>query len=534
MFNKVIKENFEVRVTLIIFFLYSIAFGLMIFNGGLFFDDWVHYNQSLVSRIDTFKESGVFLYWPAYLYDFLFDKSIFFARFLIFIFFLFSSFFLYFILRKIKVIDSGSRIFIVLFFTLFPLNYARIALCNFLYALCYFLFFMGFWILSIYLEKKLLILRILSLFILFFSFSTNSLLVFYIIPILYIFYYESVNSDSFKSFIKRIFVYTDFILIPVIFWIINKFFFKPYGMYANYNKITLQNILMFPKNFIISFKNCFLDVIYESFELFSFYPFIIIVFSIVIFIFLKNLYLNNNNNKKVDFCLLCLGIFAFFLGVLPYLFVGKIPDSFKTISRHQLLLPLGQSFILYYGLKSLFNLLRINNRIKVFIYSLLIVLFISINFFTYLDFEKDYFKQLSFIKNVKESEIIKNNTTFLFKDNTSDLNAQQRDIGFDEYNGIMKLVFKDETRLGMNEESFKMYENLLYTEDSYIYEYIKRPRYNFSEYQLKPPEYTVIIDYGGFNLSTKNTFLLIYNNLFNRKNFEDDVKDILLLSYIKL
>ena len=527
MFSKVNKKSFEIKVILLISLLYTIAFGLILFNKGLFFDDWVHFNQSFSTRLNEFKESGVLLYLPAYLYTFTFGKSIIFGRILIFFSFLLSAFLLYLILKKIKEIDSNSRLFIILFFTLFPLNFARIAWCTFFYSFCYLLFYLGFWLISVYLERKLLFIRILALVILFFSLTTNSLLVFYAVPILYIFYYEKNNTKGFLSLIKKMLKYADFILLPIFFWIIDNFFFKPYGMYTTYNKIGLNDIFLFPKFSVIAFKNCFIYIIDKSSKILYSYTFIIIATSLILFLFLKYLYMYYKENQRKDLWLLFFGVIAFLIAVLPYFVVGKMPDSFKSISRHQLLFPLGLSFILYYGLKIFFNLLRINHRIKFFIYSLIIVFFIATNFFAYLEFQKDYFKQISMIENIESSEIIKNNTTFLFKDNTLDLNAQQRDIGFDEYNGMMKLVFKDETRFGVD-------DTFGYNSPAYLQEYINRPQYNFSEYKPKFPDYTVIIDYGKYHLSTKNTFLLIYNDLFDKQRFEEDIKNILSLSYDKL
>ena len=45
---------------------YTLAHGLMLFNRGVYWDDWVLYNMDKGLIIDTFKQAGVF--WVGYLH----------------------------------------------------------------------------------------------------------------------------------------------------------------------------------------------------------------------------------------------------------------------------------------------------------------------------------------------------------------------------------------------------------------------------------------------------------------------------------
>jgi len=514
---------------ILIFLLYSISFGLIIFNNGIFWDGWVLYDQDPLVILNMFKQGGAFAYWIAYFHNILlsFKIGIFIERLLIFSSFIFSAFFLHSILKKVKEISNASRLFIVLFFTLFPVNFARISMITMMYTLCYFMFFLGFWLLSKYLENKLIFLRILSLIFLFFSFSTNSLLVFYIIPILYILYFEKDSFKNIRLLSKRVLKYFDFILMPVLFYIIKTLFFKSYSIYGGYyNTISLRSLFLSPINFIITFDKSFIYVINESFNFLYSNLFIILIISIILFIFLENIYTCYGENGKNDLRFLLFGIIAFLAGVFPYVAVGKIPSSFDLSSRHQLLVPLGASFIIYYGLKIFLNKLRLNFRIQIFIFSLIIVLFISSNFFSYLEYQKDWFKQLSLVENFKLSDIVKNNTTFLFKDNTLELNAKKRVYRFYEYGGLMKLAFGDEIRFGLNMNKIDYME--------YFRELIEHPQYNSTDYQDKDPEYIVIIEYGNYQLSNKNTIELFYYKFFNKQKYREILKDIIILQYDKI
>ena len=87
---------------LIIFIFYSIAHSLIIFNNGIFWDDWVFIDSSKEVGINIFKEVG--LPWFSFLVNllFLFDKDPLFLRTIIFLTYFFTAICLYSILKNIK------------------------------------------------------------------------------------------------------------------------------------------------------------------------------------------------------------------------------------------------------------------------------------------------------------------------------------------------------------------------------------------------------------------------------------------------
>ena len=521
---------------ILIFILYSFSFGLILLNQGIFWDDWVLYKQNPNSILEMFKETGFFLHWPAYLYNFLLsiNQGIFLIRLLIFVTYLFSAFFLNYVLSKIRIIDPLSRLFIVLIFALFNINSARILIDTLHYTICNFLFFFGFYLIVKFFFRKKILYRILSLFCFFISFSTNSFLFFYIIPFIYIFYIKKdqivSNKISFKNFLfslKKAYKYLDFILLPFIFFIIKIRLFEPYGLYGGYyNNISLKNLN--PINFIKAFYGSFLQVFKTDYIRLISYPFLFIIISVIIFLIIKKLYRSdiiNFNKKNInhDLFLAGFGLLAFFAGVFPYIAVGKIPNLLDWDSRHQLLIPLGASFILYYILKIFFREIDLRANIKIFFYSFLIGLFLCSNMFIYLDYQKDWFKQLSLIENFKTSSVIKNNNNFLFTDNNKDSNAMERSYRFYEWTGIMKQAFKDESRFGVNVSEKDNINGLLGLKNY--------PQYNFSTYNSGSKEVNVIIEHGEFELSKENIIKLFYYKYFDKKKYEDSIKKIIILEY---
>ena len=195
MIKRILKSDLFI-VTVV----YSVAHGLMVLNNGVFWDDWAVFNQTPETLLGYIRQrDGLFLRYLIH-FPLLSDFGVAIIRIIIFLSYLIATLLFYNILTYIKEIDGFSKLIIVLIFALFPINQARIAISSGLYALCYVLFYLGFWLLAIYISTKKYYLRVLSLLIFFISFNTVSLLVFYLIPLLFIFYIEKETVFSFRSF----------------------------------------------------------------------------------------------------------------------------------------------------------------------------------------------------------------------------------------------------------------------------------------------------------------------------------------------
>lgn len=165
---------------------------------------------------------------------------------------------LYQILKPLQILKTYELFFITLLFLLLPFNtISRNILINAPYTLCYLLFFTGFYLLSrsvaqsestplesspprpqssqITLARTLT--RILTLTLFFVSFTMNSLLIFYALPLAYLLYttrsYTRVR--AFLNFLAR---HIDFLILPLLFYALKMMFFKPYGLYEGYNAIS--------------------------------------------------------------------------------------------------------------------------------------------------------------------------------------------------------------------------------------------------------------------------------------------------------
>ena len=110
----------------------------------------------------------------------------------------------------------------------------------------------------------------------------------------------------------------------------------------------------------------------------------------------------NNGMKKQDVYLFIFGLFAFLAAIFPYIVVGKLPSLDDWESRFQLLLPLGFSFILYFGIQIIANLLNFKEIIKSFLFLILILSFIVFQIKEQVIYNMDWYYQKSIIENPKE------------------------------------------------------------------------------------------------------------------------------------
>ncbi|MBD1382994.1 hypothetical protein [Metabacillus arenae] len=522
-------KTIENKSLLIILSLYSITFGLLVTNNGLFWDDWTVHNVENKGLEQQFGENGYLTFlWLLKALNSLFGNEVTALRIITFLSYLFSAIFLYFVLKKIKEIDSWSRLFIVLIFMLFPVNFARVSIVNANHAMNYFFFFFGFLLLMKYLSNKRIITRIISLSLFFLSFFTPSFLVIYLTIVFYIFHCEKVNILNIRQASVTVLKYIDFILLPIIYWIIKKVFIKTTGHYANYNELSLENFMNLPSELIRAFKYSYIEPILISIPKSVLWGiFFSIIWLVLFFVFKKSLNVFKEKiNVKVDVIFFLLGFVFFVLGVFAYAAVGKTPSPENWNSRQQLLVPLGASFITYFLVRLIAYLLNLGNNFRNIIFTLFLALFITSNISIYFDYHRDWMKQLSIMENFKDSSIIQNNTTFVFDDNTAYLNTLNRNYRFYEYTGLFEKTFHEETRIGVSDPQSLKSRSF---RSIFKYEFV-----NVGGYTLTEPQYTVHINRGNYELSIMGTINLFFNKVFNKEQFNEDLKNVIDLQYSKM
>ena len=168
-----------------------LSHGLLLIVTGTFWDDWFYYYRDRVGLWKEFMELGrpSSAYWveavwniPHYGY-----------RWLVFLVFTLTALILYIIIRNFGMFTAKEALWLSVLYSVIPVNDARIILCTFSYGVGLASFLAGAYILQKYMqdrENNRFRFRIAALLLLGYSFIIQSLLVFYVVVLLCIIYYE--------------------------------------------------------------------------------------------------------------------------------------------------------------------------------------------------------------------------------------------------------------------------------------------------------------------------------------------------------
>jgi len=325
-------------------------------------------------------------------------------RLLTFVAFFFSSVFVFGVSKKVKILEQEDRKFFVLLFLLLPFNTTRVALITFLYTSAYVLFFAAWYLLVSFKSHWS---YFLSLVLFFLSFQMHSLLVFFALPLVHIFWLEVFERN--KNLTRFLRKYGAFGSLPVIYWTARSLFWPEL---VKYHSVSGDGLVKVAK----------LGVVF-------------CVFSIAALLLAQRA--NTNNKKSLQ--LLGVGAIAVYLGSAPYVIGGYFPGlpSFGTAylttflgrsdhySRHQTLQPLGVALILL-GLLYLLKLNHANFQKILWVLIFAPILFFNLAFgFEYV---VDNSKHDLVIKILIEEGESENISGYMFADNTQNLGARGRAV----------------------------------------------------------------------------------------------------------
>lgn len=252
---------FNVTWTLIIW--YTLAYGLMLaMTDAVFWDGWTIFNAPAVGIASEFREAGYGWFGP-FLIAYL-SAGVWAFHLTTFLAYLGSGFLLLDLLRRVTGLDAWMRFWIVAFFLLFPVNIARIEITTTTHAISHFLFFFAVWLLTRALEQRSVVLRGLALAGFLLSFFLNSLVVFYALVIVWTFYLKRNDLVPLRRLIRTVIVHGDIVLLPVIFWIVKNLFFRPYGLFAEYNAIRLGYLPTVPMRMLTAVRTSLVDPLIEA------------------------------------------------------------------------------------------------------------------------------------------------------------------------------------------------------------------------------------------------------------------------------
>jgi len=490
-----------------IFIMYVASNMFLLVNQGVFWDDWLIFENNFNEINRWFIRCG-HLY-LTYIHYFLQNLSInppIVYHTVTVALGLISTVIFYKILKYFKL-SSYNLFLLTLFFAVIPYNQAKSTLICLPSTISLFLLLLGVLTFLVSINRKNVSVRIISIVLLFISFTLmNSGLVIWLAFLLFYSIYKQkeikLRFSFFMGVIRHLFLWFDYAVLPFVFWITKYLYFQPTGILSDqsYNEVSIERLFFSPINIIFSFYTNTFGVISESFrpimESQSFEILFSMLFVIIYYSFykLKLFHLNYHINNHFLF----IGVYFFIAGIFPYAVVEKNPSFSGYATRGQILLPIGMSFILLYSI-SLFG----SKKIRQLAYIILVTSFIIANISSQVKYTKSWFKQEALIAHIKKDSLFIPHNNYLLFDRTTEYDENERGLSHWALSGLL------EKALG-HTACF-----MIETKDRATYRHDMKFQYYY------------LIDKGELMLKTKTVLLLLYQYYFKKHAYYMNIDKII-------
>ena len=495
---------------------YFLSQGALLFLTGKWVDDWNPYWDDEILREMAYRYGqGEPFIWLKKLSYVLPGNG---YLFLIFFFYYMASLSLYWILLSVNNIPRWDRIWLVLFFAVLPVNDARAMNICFPYGFCYGVFYFAFFLLTHLFSINNIFLhwliRICTLMVFIASFPTNSLLVFYAIPLAYIWYRDDKRGISF------LWRYADFLVIPLAFWIIKKSLWPAYGFYADYYKVGIlgmarAGVYVFPESLAVLGRIFFAIVNPIVFwgicvwGLFKLYQCFICEMPHTI------------NNRKGMITGIIIGLIVLNIGIFPYLVIGNPVIYIAAFEgRNALLVPLGAAFVFYYGIK----LCPVEEKMRHVVCAMVVLMSIGKMNHRYMDYQEWAYQQMAIGEHMRHSSEIRDGQNFLWVH----LGARHR-CDFWSMAGISREVFGDEKRLFLTQHELHA---KYWFQEGVGENTLTSRHHNLGQYDLKNQKIDGVILYQYSGISKRMLLGLKFDEMFRPQRFLERISSLGYMDYI--
>lgn len=513
------------RESLLIVLMYTAAWGLLLGASGRYWDDWCVLNAAKPAIDAWSQQEGLF--WQLRFFGVLSalpgTERI--GHVLVFASYLFGALAVHRLMREIPGSTIASRVMVPAIFAVFPVNDARYALVDLSYALSLAIFTAAWWMIVADIERPRLVRRVAAGGLFLFSMlSTNSLLVFFGLVPLYLLWIHRPGSAGGASRWELVRRYAFLIALPIVAWIVRSAYLQPSGLYANYNELRGQGDLYAVGR---AFGNSVWSPALAAFpgDLALVLVFGIVLFAVLAWVF-KAVIGAENHDCQATVVMLFAGVVTFVAGVYPYLAVGKMPESASWASRHQLLVPFGAALIVVACVQLIGRVLHAGSTVQLLALCVLVSAFVFSDVNVSLRYQRDWYKQVALMSQMGRNPDVRRGSYFVLVDKTKRLNERERRYVAYELNGMMRHVFGDATRFGVDEAaSASESEGGLGLEMM-----VKHQQYNCWQYKPTKQRYSVIVDSGSTDVLSRTELLrLMWQEVFAPAAFSKAVGGIVTI-----
>ncbi len=507
--------------------IYILSHSMMCVISGIWWDDWTIWTYSSDTIKEMFRSAGV--PWEAYNLFSVMWLPYWGYRIIVFLEYLLGGIFLYKILESLDLFSDKDAFWISAIYMTVPVNDIRVTLICYGYSLSLFLFLLAFFIVTRMKNSKgrsPIPLRIISLLLFLYSYTTGSLLVFTGILWLYLLYAATrQNKDAKCTEIVKIFVKSnwDYFLLPFVFYIVKGIFFKPYGQYVGYNSVTLKSLvkaLLCLPNASVKTLNYIKYNYSRQISIISAAAIIICCFAYFM-ITRKNTDGRHKTSWKQDVLMFLFGGAVYLAGVFPYIVVrdGNAIKSTGVVGRDAMLAGFGIAISVWAFVRLVHfpELLQ-----KVVFISMIVFGIIHFNKW-YLNYQEDWYHQLIFAGEISDNEELADDTTILCDFSNAWPCGGTR---FYTLNGMSYLVTGK-----MDKFYFSSIGDL---SDGLKFSEYFTEGYNADDYDYTDMTIDSILLINNMPIRNADLIRMRFDEIFNHKKFEMDIDELKDIQYIEV
>ncbi len=344
-----------------------VVHGLLLVSDGVYWDGWLIYTwlteKNWAELHAWARESGV--PWLAYLHGSMgrLPSVVFGYKAVAFVITVLSALLTYRICKGSCFLSRAESLAVALISLCYPAFQVRAELIVLPYSLFYCVFLLGVW-LAMCAERAEgaghVVWRSCALASFFVAFAVNSLLMFFFGVLLFLFFYAKQTSGRswgvmFTRLLPR---RLDYLMLPFLYWGFTRTFFPVHGHYAenNYNQITFS-LGAFVNGCALFFANSIYTQINESLLIFMGQPVVLLALVVLAAWGYRALRVDRVQGPGVfvTYAALAYGLLLLFIGIFPYVAVGKWPTAHGWESRHSLLMALPLALIIVACLRLAFT-----------------------------------------------------------------------------------------------------------------------------------------------------------------------------------
>jgi hypothetical protein len=494
---------------------YAVAWGALLVNRGLYWDDWTLVGLSADQLTAAFAELGLPWLGPVYAVLMATPLPGLFGHAIIFAAYLTSTLLFHSILCAIPGVRRMDALVAAATFAVLPVNYARVALIDLTYALSLAAFLAATWLLVRFVAHGSVVARVGALVLFLYSFTTASLLVLYVVPLLA--YAAVVKRTTGMSLARIAFRHADFLVLPVAFWALRSVFLVPRGLYEGYNTLSLAGIVNVPRLMLDIPGQVIVDPLVRAADAAG-------LVGLAAGIALGGWLLwraraDEERDGVPTLALALAGVVVLGLGVFAYLAVGRIPTLEDWSSRHQLLVPLGVGLLAAAVSRGVGAAGPPGRAIGVLAVGVVLGMSAVADARTLLAYQADWFKQVALIEWARDLPDLRAARHIQVIDEARSLDALRRTYRFYEYNALLSVALGDTTRLASrpgNEPS-----------EARLSAFIERPGYHMGGYVPSPVDAELRITKGDLTARTVDLLRLVVAEATASASFESEVKRLI-------